>query len=92
MSTSDTGRLTRCALIAQGLRIAELPVLSDVDIWESALTVAQAVPGSRFAAAVASVRDALVTPVPGASIAGVAAAAGLGAPGLPGVLAESVLP
>jgi uncharacterized protein len=53
MSTPDTGRLTRMALTGQGLRVAELPVLSDVDTWDDALTVAAAVPGSHFATALA---------------------------------------
>jgi glycosyltransferase A (GT-A) superfamily protein (DUF2064 family) len=53
MSTADTGRATRAALTARGLRVAAAPTLSDVDVWEDALAVADAVPGSRFAAAVA---------------------------------------
>ncbi|MGN9913384.1 DUF2064 domain-containing protein [Phytohabitans sp. LJ34] len=53
MSTPDTGRLTRLALTGRGLRVADLPVLSDVDTWSDALAVATAVPGSRFAGAVA---------------------------------------
>lgn len=53
MSTPDTGRLTRLALTERGLHVAELPVLSDVDTWDDALTVAAAAPGSHFAAAVA---------------------------------------
>jgi uncharacterized protein len=52
MSTPDTGRLTRLALAVRGLRLAELPVLSDVDTWHDALAVAESVPGSHFAAAV----------------------------------------
>jgi uncharacterized protein len=52
MSTPDTGRLTRLALAAQGLRVADLPTLSDVDTWDTATAVAGELPGSRFAAAV----------------------------------------
>lgn len=53
MSTADTGRLTRQALAGRGLRLADLPVLSDVDCWDDALAVAESAPGTRFAAAVA---------------------------------------
>ena len=50
MSTSDTGRLTRIALLARGLRIAELPVLRDVDTAADARAVAAlCAAGSRFA-------------------------------------------
>jgi uncharacterized protein len=55
MSTPDTGRLTRLALTAHGLRVADLPMLSDVDTWEEAIAVAGGLPGSQFAAAVAGV-------------------------------------
>lgn len=57
MSTPDTGRLTRSALASRGLRVTDLPVLSDVDTWDDATAVASLVPGSRFAAAVREVRD-----------------------------------
>lgn len=53
MSTPDTGRLTRLGLSARGLRVADALILSDVDTWDDALVVADAMPGSRFAAAVA---------------------------------------
>jgi glycosyltransferase A (GT-A) superfamily protein (DUF2064 family)/SAM-dependent methyltransferase len=56
MSTPDNGRLTRLALAARGLRIAELPTLSDVDTWDTATAVAAATPNSRFVAAAADVR------------------------------------
>jgi glycosyltransferase A (GT-A) superfamily protein (DUF2064 family)/SAM-dependent methyltransferase len=56
MSTPDTGRLTRLALAARGLRIAELPTLSDVDTWDTATAVAATTPGGRFAAAVGDVQ------------------------------------
>ena len=55
MSTPDTGALTLHALHAAGLRVTLLPELSDVDTMEDAERVAAAVPGSRFAAAVAQV-------------------------------------
>jgi rSAM/selenodomain-associated transferase 1 len=53
MSTPETGELTRAALARRGLHTAGAPRLSDVDRWDDALAVAGAVPGSRFAAAVA---------------------------------------
>jgi uncharacterized protein len=49
MSTPDTGGLTRLALADRGLRIVDLPVLSDVDTWDDALAVAESVPDTRFA-------------------------------------------
>jgi SAM-dependent methyltransferase len=52
MSTADTGHLTRLALAADGLRVEELPTLSDVDTWTDALSVAATVPYGHFAAAV----------------------------------------
>jgi rSAM/selenodomain-associated transferase 1 len=52
MSTADTGRLTRLALTGRGLTVEDLPVLSDVDTWADALSVAATVPHGRFAAAV----------------------------------------
>ena len=55
MSTPDTGALTLHALHAAGLHVTLLPELSDVDTMEDAERVATAVPGSRFAAAVAQV-------------------------------------
>lgn len=57
MSTDRTGSETRDALLATGLvgaEISELPALRDVDEWCDAVEVAAAVPGSRFAAAVAA--------------------------------------
>ena len=59
MSTPDTGTLTLRALRAAGLRVTLLPELSDVDTMEDAGRVAEAVPGSRFATAVAEVRAAV---------------------------------
>jgi glycosyltransferase A (GT-A) superfamily protein (DUF2064 family) len=55
MSTSETADLTRTALTRRRLRVVDAQILSDVDNWEDALAVARAVPGSRFAAAVAKV-------------------------------------
>ncbi len=55
MSTSDTGVLTRAALHGRGLRVATLPMLSDVDTAADARAVAALCPpGSRFAGAVAN--------------------------------------
>ena len=53
-SRSDTGLRTLAALQTAGCQVVELPQLSDVDTWEDAVAVARAVPGSRFAAAVAA--------------------------------------
>lgn len=59
-STSDTGELTRAALRARGLRIAELPTMRDVDTAADARAVAALCPaGSRFALTVGE----LATPV-----------------------------
>lgn len=52
MSTSDTGWLTREALIGQGLRVAAGPLLRDVDTADDARTVARECPTGSFAAAV----------------------------------------
>lgn len=54
MSTSRTGRVQRERLVAAGLRVADLPVLRDVDEPADAAAVARAAPASRFAAAVAA--------------------------------------
>ena len=50
-SRADTGVRTRAALRAAGLRVADLPQLTDVDTMVDAHAVALACPGSRFAAA-----------------------------------------
>jgi uncharacterized protein len=73
MSRADTGARQHARLTALGLRTAPLPVRTDVDTWDDAVTVARAAPGGRFAAAV----DALL-PGPGASVgaAGVPATRG----------------
>jgi glycosyltransferase A (GT-A) superfamily protein (DUF2064 family) len=54
MSRGDTGLRTRRALRARGLRVATLPLLSDVDTMADAVVVAASVPQGRFAAAVAA--------------------------------------
>ena len=55
MSTAQTGELQMTRLLELGLRVGSLPALRDVDDGESALAVADLVPGGAFAAAV---RDA----------------------------------
>ncbi|WP_020664642.1 TIGR04282 family arsenosugar biosynthesis glycosyltransferase [Amycolatopsis benzoatilytica] len=55
MSQPDTGYRTLAALRGAGLRVSELPVLSDVDTMPDARKVAAGRPGSRFAAAVDAV-------------------------------------
>jgi uncharacterized protein len=52
MSRTDTGARQHARLTALGLRTAPLPVRTDVDTWDDAVTVARAAPGGRFAAAV----------------------------------------
>jgi uncharacterized protein len=49
MSRSDTGARTLSALQGIGLRVSLLPLLSDVDTVDDAVTVATQVPNSRFA-------------------------------------------
>jgi glycosyltransferase A (GT-A) superfamily protein (DUF2064 family) len=61
MSTAETGQRTRAALAGRRLRIAELPMMSDVDTWASAVEVAAAAPGGRFAAAVREAAAAIET-------------------------------
>jgi glycosyltransferase A (GT-A) superfamily protein (DUF2064 family) len=53
-SRDDTGERTLLALRGAGLRVGMLPELTDVDTAADARTVADAAPGGRFAAAVAS--------------------------------------
>ena len=50
MSTPDTGASQRARLLAAGLRVADLPVLRDVDTAADAVAVARQAPRSRFAA------------------------------------------
>jgi glycosyltransferase A (GT-A) superfamily protein (DUF2064 family) len=52
MSTGDTGRLTVEALRGLGLRVADGPVLRDVDTAPDAWAVARGCPAGSFAAAV----------------------------------------
>jgi glycosyltransferase A (GT-A) superfamily protein (DUF2064 family) len=51
MSVPETGAVLRSRLAAAGLRIAELPALTDVDTVADAAEVAALAPDSRFAAA-----------------------------------------
>ncbi|SCL32422.1 hypothetical protein GA0070624_4472 [Micromonospora rhizosphaerae] len=62
MSRGDTGLRTRRALRASGLRVASLPMLSDVDTMADAVAVAAIAPHGRFAAAVAAVTVPLADP------------------------------
>lgn len=57
MSTPHTGELTRQALHRGGARVADMPPLTDVDTWADALEVQAYAPDTRFAAAVADVRE-----------------------------------
>jgi glycosyltransferase A (GT-A) superfamily protein (DUF2064 family) len=50
MSRPDTGRATRAALAATGLRVRSAAVLRDVDTAADAAYVAATAPGTRFAA------------------------------------------
>ncbi|MBB3050877.1 hypothetical protein FHS23_001900 [Prauserella isguenensis] len=54
MSTADTARATRTALVGRGLDVASLPMMSDVDTAADARAVARTVPDGRFARAVAA--------------------------------------
>jgi rSAM/selenodomain-associated transferase 1 len=55
MSVPDTCTAQRERLRALGLAVADLPELRDVDTFEDALAVAEAAPGSHFAAVVRSI-------------------------------------
>lgn len=55
MSRPDTGERTAWELRRAGLRVAELPEMSDVDTMRDARLVAEQVPASRFAEAVREV-------------------------------------
>jgi uncharacterized protein len=50
MSTRSTGAIQRARLLAAGLRVADLPLLRDVDTAADAVAVARQAPQSRFAA------------------------------------------
>jgi glycosyltransferase A (GT-A) superfamily protein (DUF2064 family) len=52
MSTASTGAVQRARLLAAGLRVADLPVLRDVDTAADAVAVARQSPRGRFAARV----------------------------------------
>ncbi len=54
MSTPATGARTRESLMREGLRVADLPTLRDVDEVDDAYAVARCVPGTRFAAQLAT--------------------------------------
>jgi hypothetical protein len=56
MSRSDTGAIQLRRLLAAGLGTRTLPALTDVDLIEDAVAVAGEVPGTAFAAEVASIR------------------------------------
>lgn len=72
MSTGQTCAVQRRRFASLGLQVAELPALSDVDVWEDALSVSMSVSasmsvsgetaGGRFAATVASVSGSWVAP------------------------------
>lgn len=57
MSRPDTGLRTKEALVRGGARVASVPVMTDVDVWEDAHAVASLIPHSRFAAEVARAAD-----------------------------------
>lgn len=57
-SRADTGARQRQALAGAGLSVADLPVLTDVDLPADALAVAATIPWSRFAQLVASLAAA----------------------------------
>jgi glycosyltransferase A (GT-A) superfamily protein (DUF2064 family) len=54
MSTPHTAMAQRRRLVRLGLRVADMPVLRDVDDIEDAIAVATAAPTTRFAAALAA--------------------------------------
>jgi len=62
MSTAGTGASQRARLHAAGLRVADLPLLRDVDTAADAVAVARQAPGSRFAARVAELAPVLNPP------------------------------
>lgn len=57
MSKPDTGFRTKEALVRGGARVASVPVMADVDVWQDAHAVASLIPHSRFAAEVARAAD-----------------------------------
>lgn len=70
MSRADTVIHQRKRLTEVGLRVTELPVMRDFDVFEDAIAVAEAAPSSRFASVLASVlegSEAAPTRVPASS-------------------------
>ena len=57
MSTDRTGAAQLVRLRSAGLRVEMLPTLTDIDTVDDALTVARAIPGSRFAMALSLCLD-----------------------------------
>lgn len=62
MSTALTHAVQRRRFGALGLAVVDLPALTDVDVWDDALSVSLLSPGGSFAVAVASVARACVAP------------------------------
>jgi glycosyltransferase A (GT-A) superfamily protein (DUF2064 family) len=60
MSTGHTCEVQRRRLAGLGLNVADLPALSDVDVWDDALSVAAGSSGGRFPEAVAAVAGSWV--------------------------------
>jgi len=60
MSRDDTGRIQLERLLGAGLTVNMLPSLTDVDTFDDALSVAQAAPGTAFAAAVSVYRNEML--------------------------------
>ena len=58
MSSPATLAAQRARLRQLGLRLAELPMLRDVDTFQDAVAVSRAAPGTRFAAALAELAPA----------------------------------
>ncbi|WP_262391422.1 hypothetical protein [Nocardiopsis sp. CNR-923] len=57
MSTDRTGRVQRARLTDAGLRVGDLPLLTDVDTAADAARVARQAPRSRFARTVRALAD-----------------------------------
>lgn len=57
MSTSRTGELTRQALRSGGIRVGDVPSMTDVDTWADAIEVATIAPDTRFGRAVDRLRE-----------------------------------
>jgi glycosyltransferase A (GT-A) superfamily protein (DUF2064 family) len=73
MSTALTGAVQRARLRTAGLRVAELPQLTDVDTAADALAVARQAPGSRFAARTRELAAVLGAGVPARVVLGATA-------------------